>query len=459
MSKRIRKRLFHSAEVLAEGTSKIECLLRQGRAEDAVPLLIDCQNLAVALGTRIELLQGMETRVVPELEKYCELVYRLGEQVTAAEETDAAYQALIAQLQIVRRKMEKDIPDKKEAVFLPYKASMWDSLESVWKAADEDENCEAYVVPIPYFNKESDGSFGEMQYEGELYPKYVPVTDWQTYSIEDRQPDIICIHNPYDEYNIVTSVHPDYYSEKLKACTDSLVYIPYFILAEADPQDQKAVERISDFVQNKGVINADLVIVQSEAMKQIYVNEYLKFAKKLGLTGKHLDRGYQEKRILGLGSPKVDKVLSAQKEKPDVPEDWRKLMQRPDGSVRKVIFYNTGLTAMLSGGEKWLDKIEDTFRYMKEQWSDAVLLWRPHPLMHNTIRSMRPQLLERYRKIERTYQEEAWGIYDNTTDLDRAIALSDAYYGDASSVAQLFEAAGKPVMIQCAEALHDWSNI
>ena len=78
--------------------------------------------------------------------------------------------------------------------------------------------------------------------------------------------------------------------------------------------------------------------------------------------------------------------------------------------------------------------------------------------MHNTIRSMRPRLLERYRKIERTYQEEAWGIYDNTTDLDRAIALSDAYYGDASSVAQLFEAAGKPVMIQCAEALHDWSN-
>ena len=141
MSRRIRKRLFHSAEVLEEGTSKIECLLRQGRAEDAVPLLIDCQNLAVALGTRIETLQGMETRVVPELEKYCELVYRLGEQVTAAEETDAAYQALIAQLQIVRRKMEKDIPDKKEAVFLPYKASMWDSLESVWNAADEDENC------------------------------------------------------------------------------------------------------------------------------------------------------------------------------------------------------------------------------------------------------------------------------------------------------------------------------
>ncbi|MBQ7479431.1 MAG: hypothetical protein IJT01_11160, partial [Selenomonadaceae bacterium] len=46
---------------------------------------------------------------------------------------------------------EKEKKFKKDIVFLPYKASMWDSLESVWKAAEEDkEHCNAYVVPIPY---------------------------------------------------------------------------------------------------------------------------------------------------------------------------------------------------------------------------------------------------------------------------------------------------------------------
>lgn len=458
MSRRVRNHLFRSVEVLAEGSSIIECLLSERRTEEVIDLLTDCQDLAVALGTRIETLRGMGTNVVPELEKYCELVYELGECVTAAEETTAVYQALTAQVEIVRQALKKEIPDKREAIFIPYKASMWDSLESVWRVAAEDESCEAFVIPIPYFDKNGDGSFGKMHYEGDLYPDDVPVTDWRKYSIEDRQPDMIFFHNPYDEYNTVTSVHPDYYSEKLKEFTDSLVYIPYFMLKEADPQDQAEVEIISHFVQTKGVINADTVVVQSEAMKQIYVNEYLKFAKDLGLTGKHLDRSYQEQRILGLGSPKVDKVLSTKKEKLDVPEEWLELMRRPDGSRRKVIFYNTGLSAMLSGGEKWLDKIEDTFRYMKEQWSDAVFLWRPHPLMHNTIQSMRPHLWERYRKIETAYQAEAWGIYDDTTDLDRAIALSDAYYGDGSSVAQLFEAAGKPAMLQCVEALYDWSN-
>ena len=38
-----------------------------------------------------------------------------------------------------------------KVVFMPYKASMWDSLESIWMAADKDERCEALVVPITYY--------------------------------------------------------------------------------------------------------------------------------------------------------------------------------------------------------------------------------------------------------------------------------------------------------------------
>ena len=33
-------------------------------------------------------------------------------------------------------------------------------------------------------------------------------------------------------------------------------------------------------------------------------------------------------------------------------------------------------------------------------------------------------------------------------ELDRAIALSDAYYGDPSSVVHLYKQTGKPIMIQ-----------
>ena len=48
----------------------------------------------------------------------------------------------------------------------------------------------------------------------------------------------------------------------------------------------------------------------------------------------------------------------------------------------------------------------------------------------------------------RDYKRENFGIYDDTPDLDRAIAVSDAYYGDPSSVVQLYKETGKPIMIQ-----------
>ena len=64
---------------------------------------------------------------------------------------------------------------------------------------------------------------------------------------------------------------------------------------------------------------------------------------------------------------------------------------------------------------------------------------------------MRPQLRIEYDRIVRKYQEEGWGIYDDSADLDRAIEISDAYYGDSSSVVQLYQQTGKPVMMQNVE--------
>ena len=70
------------------------------------------------------------------------------------------------------------------------------------------------------------------------------------------------------------------------------------------------------------------------------------------------------------------------------------------------------------------------------------------------------KLLEEYKEIVDTYRTEGWGIYDDTAELDRAIALSDAYYGDKSSVVQLFQKMEMPVMIQRIEVTdRDYHNI
>ena len=149
----------------------------------------------------------------------------------------------------------------------------------------------------------------------------------------------------------------------------------------------------------------------------------------------------------------MDKVLESSREAWEVPREWRQILEKPDGSRKKVILYNTSVTALLNQGENMIKKMHSVFDTFKENVEDVALLWRPHPLMKATIESMRPQLWMDYEKLEEQYREEGWGIYDDTVELNRAIALCDAYYGDGSSLVQLCQKAGKPVMIQNVEIL------
>ncbi len=410
---------------------------------------IKCQEAAVDLGSYLETLDMDYVPMVRILEDYCEHIYRLSTNIQDESQCKKLSKKIRKQLIQLQNAITYDMPpDKKEVVFLPYKAAMWDSLESVWQAAQKDENCDAYVIPIPYYDKNPDGSFREMHYEADQYPDYVPVTRYDAFDFAAHQPDVIYIHNAYDNWNLVTSVHPHFFSGNLKQYTNTLVYIPYFVLDEVDPNNEQMVEKIRHFCFMPGIINADKVIVQSEDMKQIYVNEYLKAAKAHGLQGRHLDRTYLEQKFLGLGSPKYDRVLSTQREGFDIPKEWQKVIQKPDGSRKKIIMYNTGIAALLTHNEKWVDKIADVLKVFKENQDETVLLWRPHPLIESTMQSMRPDILRKYTAIKEQYIAEGWGIYDDTADVDRAVVLSDAYYGDGSSVVQLYQQTGKPVMIQ-----------
>ena len=189
------------------------------------------------------------------------------------------------------------------------------------------------------------------------------------------------------------------------------------------------------------VIHADKVIVQSEKMRQIYINVLSE------TMGKDTRKVWEDK-ILGLGSPKMDKVLNTRKEDLMIPEEWLRVIRKPDGDYKKIIFYNTSVSALIKHEEKMLWKIRSVFETFKEKQDEITLLWRPHPLMQATIESMRPQLWQEYKEIVEQYKQESWGIYDDSADMDRAVILSDAYYGDASSVVQLYKKTGKMIMMQ-----------
>ncbi|MCM1468521.1 MAG: hypothetical protein NC086_10265, partial [Alistipes sp.] len=421
----------------------VEKLIRSGKRQDAAALLEECQGFAINIGQIIEETEGEGTQTVKLLEEYCEILYNLHENLLNNEAVIAseASKNLNKAYKRIRLAGNSEIHVTKEAVFLPYKASMWDSLESVWRRYDADPEWEALVIPIPYYDKNPDGSVKEFHYEGELYPKDVPVVSFQEYDLEKMHPDRIYIHNPYDEGNFVTSVHPAFYSKKIKEYTDKLIYIPYFVLAEPDPKSKAAIENVGKYARTPGVVHAHEVIVQSENMRKCYIESLVELAGEQ-------TRKIWEQKIKGSGSPKFDKITNTSRENVAVPAEWKDKLYKSDGTPKKVVLYNTCVTALLQESEQMLKKIRDVFEFFKENKDKVTLLWRPHPLTQATIGSLRPELREEYENLVKWYRNDDIGIYDDSPDLDRAVIIADAYYGDGSSVVQLCQAAGKPVMIQ-----------
>lgn len=124
------------------------------------------------------------------------------------------------------------------------------------------------------------------------------------------------------------------------------------------------------------------------------------------------------------------------------PDNWKEIVRE-----KKVILYNTGVSSLLNAREKHIEKMKWVFQIFK-QHPEVVLWWRPHPLEISTLQSMLPELEEQYMEVHRWYQEERIGILDESADLNRAIAISDAYYGAWSSIVGLYQAIGKPVLYE-----------
>ncbi|MBR5337933.1 MAG: hypothetical protein IK152_08105 [Lachnospiraceae bacterium] len=430
MRKHTKRRCAELIKTIEEAHAEIIKFIKGNDTTHATALLGDCQDAAVAIGNLIESSEGEGTEAVKLLEEYCESLYHVNEEVTSDQDVDQG--TIEKRLKKALSRAESSInalPIRLEAVFLPYNVTMWDSLESIWMAADADENCDAYVVPIPYYDKNPDGSIAKVNYDIDKYPDYVPVINHEEFNLPEHHPDMIFFHNPYDNHNFVTSVHPAYYSDRLKEYTDCLVYVPYYATAGMMSEGQRYLP---------SYMNADYIVVQSKEIIEQF------------------DKRIPREKFLPLGSPKFDRVIRLCNTPPEPPAEWKEKM-----AGRRVYFYNTSLGGMLDDTESWLKKLGyvfDTFKGVE----DACLLWRPHPLLESSMESMRPEYREEYESLKKAFVEDGIGIFDTTPDIGVSIALSDAYIGDAgTSVISLFGVAGKPVYIMNntfteAPAEDDW---
>lgn len=420
MRRKIKKEIKGMIQTMSEAHEHVRFLLENKHIAEANDLLSQCQDCAAHIGESIEKSEGMDTKAVSYLETYCEHLYTMSRTIDRKKLSGIKRQ-LDGCLRQTEYEIDEVIPlDKLKIAFMPYKASMWDCMESVWEAADADEECDAYVVPIPYYERNDKGGAEKLCYEGDIFPADVPITSYEEFSLEAERPDIVYIHNPYDGNNYVTSVHPDYYTENLKKFTDELVYIPYYILGEGGMPDSHRSLPSYQYI--------DKIIVQDEDKKE----SMLDFVP--------------EEKIAAIGCPKVDRLLKLDKKKQEIleheiPQEWREKI-----AGKKVILFNISITGILNNKRYAMKKIRYVLSCFENR-DDVVLLWRPHPLVEATLKSMRPELYGEYMEIKDSFVRKGEGILDETGDAGIAAVVADAYLGEnSSSLVHYFGVLGKPVM-------------
>lgn len=403
---------------IVESLKRMHEIMKRQEHQQSQDELVNCQESAIVVGNAIEKTEGEGTEAVGLLEEYCEKVYEKSRAFAEGQQSKEIDKQIILLLDRISESIER-IPLSYEIVFLPYKYSMWDCMESIWMAAKKDARCKCRVIPIPYYECETDGGI-RYCYEGDKFPKNIDVVDYRDYDLQIEKPDVIFVHNPYDNCNYVTQIEPAYFSDNLVKNTGMLVYVPYYIAGTYN-RNRVGFKTMAGLPV---IHNADRVVVQAEVQKK-----------------EMMAAGIPEWKLLLLGQPKFDKAVGLNKEEYLKTSKWSKKIEN-----KKVFLLNNSIEFLLRNTEQWFQVTDDVIKVVLDK-EDVVLLWRPHPLLEATIRSMRPDIHDRYLDLKEIMNASERIIVDETKDAYEAMALSDALISDYSSLIFQYIATRKPVYV------------
>lgn len=379
--------------------------------EKAKNMILDCMDAVKFIrDTFVE--ENVEIQLINEIINDLTLLFELNNEGKSFIDKVIEIKNKIINL---KKEIVENIETNLYVTFMPYKISMWDSLESIWKAANEDEDCVCDIMPIPYYELDMQGVPVKFCYEGDRFKNKYEVINYENYILEDRNPDIIYIHNPYDYGNTLTRIDDRFFSERLREHCSKLVYVPYFVRGSL-----KVNYEI--FGGLPGTNNADRIIAHSEVHKRLFMN-----------------CGHKEEKVLNLGSPKYDRALIEKDKKANLSEEMKAYV-----GDKKVILLSTGIGDLLNYND-WVSMIDKIITYFNDS-ENCVLIWRRHPLTTRSILSMVPHMAIEYKNLLEKIESSKNIIMDNNDEVYDSINISDALISDYSSVMHQYIAIEKPVL-------------
>lgn len=293
---------------------------------------------------------------------------------------------------------------RKKVLFLVYRAGWWGCFDELYRKHKSDPGCQCSVVVLPRYDRDPQTHeiiFDRYQYDAEIMPRDVEVTDFRKYSLQEERPDVIYTHNLYDNSNIMDSVPIEYYSWNLKQFTRELVYVHYS-MGFSDKDRKYQVYHY-----------ADKVYIPTDRIRYAFPVEL-------------------ESKLEVMPSGII----------PYLTRLWRQKPAHQKGEAISVFFY-VDYGDLYYGTDRVLRKLEQVLSLLKGRQDFRITLHSDRELLEN-FHELSGSVAQEYIRIVNWFIDKKIGRYDSSDDDCAAAVSADVLvtFG-GKAISQLFCALGK----------------
>ena len=412
--------------------------------EDIITYLSELQNNIVSFGTLTESIKGEDCNTVKLLEQYLEVIYKVAKYVQKFDEGisyEASAESKYAECDegvkdtfaSISEAIDSEIVNRRSVLFLPVKAKHFGSMRMAYEMEAATPDTDVYVMPLPYYYKEYDGSFkDEMHIDTEEFIKAnIPVTDYSRFDLSLLCPEKIYINSAYDEYNMAVSVDTRFYARNVKKYTEKLIYIPYFKLMEFDRANYPCWYNMQYYCTVPGVVMADKVYVQSENTRKVYIDKLNEWAG--------------DEKYTDIWEQKIDVYADGFEEHSE--DELR------DAGSKKTIVWFVSAGSLAEFGDRYIEKAYrnlDVFALSKDKLKVLLI---SEPFLDEMIKTYSDELYKKWTGFIDEFNRSGIGEVVSQVEEKSVEALlkANAYYGDPSYICKDFILMKKPVMLQNVE--------
>lgn len=436
--------------------------------EDIITYLSELQNNIVSFGTLTESIKGEDCNTVKILEQYLEVIYKVAKYVQKFDEGisyEASAESKYAECDegvkdtfaSISEAIDSEIVNRRSVLFLPVKAKHFGSMRMAYEMETATPDTDVYVMPLPYYYKEYDGSFkDEMHIDTEEFIKAnIPVTDYSRFDLSLLCPEKIYINSAYDEYNMAVSVDTRFYARNVKKYTEKLIYIPYFKLMEFDRANYPCWYNMQYYCTVPGVVMADKVYVQSENTRKVYIDklnewvgddEYSEiWEQKLIVYDENYFLYKKEETISDTDTVKYEYNISKC-------EEFSEGKLREAQNIKSIVWF-VSAGSLAEFGDRYIEKAYrnlDVFALSKDK---LKVLLMSEPFLDEMIKTYSDELYKKWTGFIDEFNRSGIGEVVSQVEEKSVEALlkANAYYGDPSYICKDFILMKKPVMLQNVE--------